>query len=886
MKAPKKNLITAALLAAPAFASALGLGGINVKSGLNQPLLAEIPVTVASPAERDSLLVMLANSEDYARVGIDARGLSVPLEFAVAKDARGETIIRVTSKEAIREPFLQLLLQVNWNKGKLLREYSLLIDPPVMAPALRGSQAVSAPVKEAAPALPVEQMVKPAEPTPKPATPVATTTPQPKPAATPTPTPKPAPAAETEAPAAPGTVTTKSGDSAYVIANANKPSGTSTDQMMVAILRMNPQAFYQDNINALKTGQILRMPSADDLKQTSVAEASQLVREQNSLWRSMQAGASQQPVVVADSGAPTVSSGSSSSSSSPRLELLPPKSEDNSKALSAANAEASRAREELLSREREVSELRARVSELEKIKTDQERIVSFKDDQLAELTKQLEEARKQAANPPKVETTPTPTPVETTPVETTPDPVAETGTDTSAATAASTDTGTETTSTDAPDDIWGESGTDATDSASTDGATDTTAAADPSTDAGTDSGTDTGTETAMEPDPNAAPADGTTVSPVAEPTVSEPVNTDAATTEPVAEEKPWYMNPIVWGVGGVGVLGALALLLGRKKKPAPRKEMAPPNFAEDMNFGVPVVGASAAPAMGMGYAERDEDEARIQGAIAANPNDLWAHLDLLRLYYSRQDQANFEAAASTMFGFVVDQNSPQWQEAKTMGMQIIPGSPLFASVPDFGSMDDAPAFDSSQYDVPAPVQNNSHDDSLGSLDLGAFEDDRPAPAPVAPRSSDFGFDLDIDGPTKVMQPLQGDAVVAPPKPAAPVVPAKEEFNFDFNFDAPSAPPAKVEVSRSIDVAPTNMPSLDVGKIALDDVVPAPLENFGEISGDEFMIGDDAVATKLDLARAYLDMGDPDGARSMLEEVLGEGTDAQRNEAKQLLGRIA
>ena len=74
MKAPKKNLITAALLAAPALASALGLGGINVKSGLNQPLEAEIPVSINSPAERESLIVTLANADDYARVGIDARG--------------------------------------------------------------------------------------------------------------------------------------------------------------------------------------------------------------------------------------------------------------------------------------------------------------------------------------------------------------------------------------------------------------------------------------------------------------------------------------------------------------------------------------------------------------------------------------------------------------------------------------------------------------------------------------------------------------------------------------------------------------------------------------------------------------------------------------------
>jgi len=108
---------------------------------------------------------------------------------------------------------------------------------------------------------------------------------------------------------------------------------------------------------------------------------------------------------------------------------------------------------------------------------------------------------------------------------------------------------------------------------------------------------------------------------------------------------------------------------------------------------------------------------------------------------------------------------------------------------------------------------------------------------------------------------------------------KDDFNFDFSFDAPAKAPA-------LDIPSKAAPAFNVGDISLGDVIPAPLDNLGDMGNDDFMIGDDSVGTKLDLARAYLDMGDPDGARSMLEEVLGEGSDMQRNEAKELLQRIA
>ncbi|WP_425478083.1 type IV pilus assembly protein FimV, partial [Mizugakiibacter sediminis] len=128
-------------------ALALGLGQIQVKSALNQPLVAEIPVIVDSPAEAAGLQVGLASEEDFSRIGLSRGSLNVPIDFAVGTDAEGRTVIRVTSKDAVRDPYLDFLIQVNWAKGRLLREYTVLLDP-VTAP---GRAVAATPTRSAAP---------------------------------------------------------------------------------------------------------------------------------------------------------------------------------------------------------------------------------------------------------------------------------------------------------------------------------------------------------------------------------------------------------------------------------------------------------------------------------------------------------------------------------------------------------------------------------------------------------------------------------------------------------------------------------------------------------------------------------------------------------------
>ncbi|MCB1588331.1 MAG: fimbrial protein FimV, partial [Xanthomonadales bacterium] len=126
----RKSVLASSLVMLPSLAQALGLGAIEVKSALNQPLNAEIAVIQAGAGEAAGLAVDLAKAEDFARVGIDRARLAVPLEFAIGENARGEPVIRVTSSEPIREPFLTFLLDVNWDRGRLLREYTVLLDPP------------------------------------------------------------------------------------------------------------------------------------------------------------------------------------------------------------------------------------------------------------------------------------------------------------------------------------------------------------------------------------------------------------------------------------------------------------------------------------------------------------------------------------------------------------------------------------------------------------------------------------------------------------------------------------------------------------------------------------------------------------------------------------
>ncbi|HSJ42553.1 MAG TPA: FimV/HubP family polar landmark protein, partial [Xanthobacteraceae bacterium] len=423
MKGPVKLSLAVALALAGSNAFALGLGAIQVKSGLNQPLDAEIPVLTESATEAAELTVDLASAADFERVGLNRARLTVPLEMAVTTNARGQTVIKVTTKDAVREPLIDFLIVANWTKGKVLREYTVLLDPPVTAPA-RGAPATVAPVAEK-PAAATQPLAEPkpapppkaARPEAKP--PVAAAPQKPPKAAPPPPAPAPPPKPAAQAAAGNDYGPVAQGETLSEIARATRPDEkTNINQMMLALLKANPKAFYQDNINALKRGAILRIPNSDDIRATgAIHEAVAQVHSQNEAWTSKAPVTA--PTLVAHTGTPATaaptkpaSSDAGSKQGQERLALVPPRAGKSDAATdragaaggtgkddAATKAELARTKEALTSREQEATELKSRVKQLEDISSKDQRLISMKDSEIAELQAKLKALQaKETAN--------------------------------------------------------------------------------------------------------------------------------------------------------------------------------------------------------------------------------------------------------------------------------------------------------------------------------------------------------------------------------------------------------------------------------------------------------------------------------------------------------
>ncbi|HSM99507.1 MAG TPA: FimV/HubP family polar landmark protein, partial [Rudaea sp.] len=421
MKGPAKLSLAIALALTGGNAFALGLGTIQVRSRLNQPLEAVIPVIADSPAEASGLEVSLASAEDFQRVGLDRSRVDVPLEFSVGTE-HGQTVIKVSTKDIVREPLVDFLIVANWPKGKLLREYTVLLDPPVTAPAA-GAAALS-PAHEAPRAKP--QPLRPehehAAPKTAPVKPPRAETAQAKPAqARPAPKPaaeKPAPAPHAAGAGEYGPVA--AGETLSEIAGATRPDDkTNLDAMMLALLKANPKAFYRDNINALKRGAILRIPSADEIKAGgSAAAVAAAVRDQNQAWASN--APVSKPTLVAKTGAPKSETAPSrahkeaAAAGGSHLALVPPgagkgkqvSSDHPGAAAGTGNAQVAadlaRTKEALASREQEVGELKSRVKDLEKIDGDNKRLLTLKQNEIAELQNKLKHLEAASAAKPAV----------------------------------------------------------------------------------------------------------------------------------------------------------------------------------------------------------------------------------------------------------------------------------------------------------------------------------------------------------------------------------------------------------------------------------------------------------------------------------------------------
>jgi pilus assembly protein FimV len=292
MSVTMPRLMLMACLLSPAFlwpsmARALGLGEIHLNSALNEPMNAEIELIAAAPDELTALRAALASREAFTRYGIDRPPFLSTLTFKVGKGKDGRDALLVHSTDAIPEPFVTFLVEVNWARGRLMREYTVLLDPPVYTPGETASSAapVTAPTSAPAPVrrpAPAPAAAAPAgAAAPAAAPPVAARAPT---AAGPS---SAAAASEAAAPINGTNYRVGKGDTLTKIArslHADSPATPAAiDQTMMAVYRANPDAFG-GNINILRRGSVLRIPGGDEIAALNQSEAMNEVRQQMSAW--------------------------------------------------------------------------------------------------------------------------------------------------------------------------------------------------------------------------------------------------------------------------------------------------------------------------------------------------------------------------------------------------------------------------------------------------------------------------------------------------------------------------------------------------------------------------------------------------------------------------
>jgi pilus assembly protein FimV len=915
--------VVSALLFSNAYAA--GLGKLTVLSSLGQPLRAEIELTSVSKDEVGALVAKLASSDAFRQANIEFNPTLLSLRFAVEQRG-GKQWIRISSTQPVNEPFVDMLLELGGPNGRLIREYTFLLDPADMR-STQSAQVTPLPVPEANAARGA-QAVTQSEPV-RQAAPADNGRPAPRAAARPA-----APAAEAQSDAKTDEYRVKSGDTLAKIANQAKAGGVSLDQMLVALYRANPNAFIDKNMNRLRAGQILSMPSEESARDISNTEARNIVVAQSADFRNYRNKLAGQ-VATATSEKSAESRQTATGKITAKVEEpATPASESQdklklSKADSLPNAGADKAgaasAEDKIAREKAAAEANARVKELEKNVSDLQKLLEVKNQNLAEQQKQAD--AKPAA--PAVPAAPAPT-----------------------APAASTNA--------------------------------------PATDKPAEAKTDQPAAGATAPAATPAAPEA----PVAKPKAPAP----APAPEPGFVDELLDNPLVLPGAGLLlAALGALGIVSARRRKQSKNfddsiitdsslkanslfgstggQSVDTNNSVFNSNFSAtsshldsnevdPVAEADVY----IAYGRDAQAEEILKEALRTQPDRHAVRVKLLEIYSNRKDLRAFEVLATELYGLTKGQGD-DWAQAAALGAVIDPNNPLYASgksTKNSGSESGVliaptrPLNDQGLATLLASTQSNS---ALGSIgDLGADTDyfsnasaasekpvepmdeptlEAPTEQPAAKSASnEMDFDLDgfnsIEVPNTIARPapsepnvglgsidfdfLQEPNVVPDALAAAPAntaVPgsrredatasAKEQAAADsiaddessLSMEFPSIPdlPA-IESNESImaESAATQDPvDFDLSGISLE-LNPTEAESKHDLAldtSDAFGAGgadsssnDAEMATKLDLAIAYQEIGDKEGARELLDEVLKGGNAEQSEKARSLLHELA
>ena len=375
-------------LALPATGWSAGLGRLLVQSGLGQPLRAEVEITALGRDELASLGARLAPPDSFRQAGLELNAALAGVRFAIERRADGRAFVRMTSVQPINEPFIDMLVELNWATGKFVREYTFLLDPPELRAGTEqvegGSiqeSSVVAPAAGARPQTPPDARAPKSEP----------------PAARPTVRAAQRQAASAPAPnaAASGDVQVKSGETLQAIAVRLKPANVQLEQVIVALYQANPSAFF-GSIHQLKAGVALSVPDEAAMAAVDARAAAQQIRVQSadfSAYRARLAGApravpGEKPGREAAGTVTARVEDKIDSSAKDQLKLS-----RSAPAAAATGASALKPAEQGVARDAALREQQGRVTELEKNVSDLQRLLELKNRQLADLQKQVDDAR-------------------------------------------------------------------------------------------------------------------------------------------------------------------------------------------------------------------------------------------------------------------------------------------------------------------------------------------------------------------------------------------------------------------------------------------------------------------------------------------------------------
>ena len=828
--------LATALLVAGGGAQALGLGKLNVQSALGETMRAEIELTSLSAEEAATLKVRVAPPESYRSSGVEYNAVLTSTQVQMVRN-NGRTVLRVSSDRSVQEPFVDVILELTWASGRLVREYTLLFDPPGLAkpaPVITAPPAIAAAASSEAVPAPA-----PAVTTPLPRNPVPA---QPAPVATPRAA-APAPAAPVRPPVtAASEYAVRPGDSLSRVAAKTQVSGISLDQMLVGLFRNNPDAFIDGNMNRLKAGSTLQVPGSEALASVSQGEARQIILAQSadfSAYRQRLASA-----------APTLQSSDSERQSKGQVQAAV---EDRKPAaaptpdkltLSKAGGGAASAAESKASKDTEKKDAAARV---------------------AELTRNVEELKKlsSAAKPAAPVAASAAAPAASVPALPAPAPVVAAVEAASAA---------------------------------------------------------------------AASAPAIAVADAASAAASKPASrASAPLAPPPAEEPPGFIeqlldSPVVLPLAGVlvAVLGGLGLYRLRSRRSANAAEtgfhesrLQPDSFfggtggqridtRDAQNSGQSSMSYSLSQLDAIGdvdpVAEADvylaygrdlQAEEILKEALRANPGRLAIRLKLLEVYAKRRDTKGFEQLAVQLFAETKG-SGEDWAKAQELGRGIDPENPLYQPGGAPLLSDDGPDLRPEPMNASTLPQTALPPGALaaaaGHLATDAMRSG-PDTGPVS--GFDLALDLDLDAP----EPVSPNAMAATQAMPASIEQVPMSMDFDISSrgtrTAPPAPDLSFDLSGMGDLPISTAPAKPAAASTdLDFDLGEPTQP-GESNPDQLAraleaLGDDdgdPLQRQLELADEFRQIGDTEGAREVLLELIQRASGPLRDKAQALLNEL-